>query len=588
MRAMLQTLESRRLFAAGVLDPTFNGGGIVRADFDARTQENVSDLVVQPDGKVVALVPAGGGEVPAVVLARYNKDGTPDTTFGTNGRVNTDIGNAVALGPRGAIIIGGNLDGTTTGSDFAVRRYTKLGVLDTTFGQNGLATTDFGGDRDRMRDLAVGRDGSITAAGEARNLGFAVARYTHDGLPDATFDTDGKLTTAFTNGTADARSVALGSDGKAVVAGTEDPDTTTQGNREGRFAIARYNRNGPLDTAFGGGDGLVSTMIDGSEVALDDVALQRDGRIVAAGSYRGDLFDGPVFARFNPDGGLDTTFAGDGTSAPDLAPADEGGREYEADFDRIALDRSGLIYAVGRLRTRFPDATEKFEPAVARLGGAGAADEGWGVRGLMRRGVTDSPTADDRATCIRVAGNGRVVVGGQAGVDGGPADALIGRVLFDRVGGTARLSGTGTLTIRGTRGPDSLRTNLPPAQTGGLQELLVRINDRPAQAFDLALVRRIVVLAGDGNDRVTLFSDVADDNTFPIRAGGKPALIDGGRGNDVLVGEDAIDSIKGGAGDDNLTGRLGADLLNGGSGTDVATTDDTDRLLGIETPQPAA
>jgi uncharacterized delta-60 repeat protein len=432
----------------------------------------------------------------------------------------------------------------------------------------------------------VARDGSIAAAGDARDLGFAVARYTRDGLPDTTFDADGKLTTAFTNNTADARTIAIRPDGKAVVAGTEDPDTTTQGNREGRFVIARYNRNGTPDTAFGGGDGLVSTMIDGSEVALDDVAVQRDGRIVAAGNYRGDLLDGPVFARFNPDGSLDTTFAGDGTSAPDLAPPDEGGREYEADFDRVALDRSGLIYAVGRLRTRFPDATEKFEPAVARLGRTGTADEAWGLRGLMRRGVTDSPTADDRATSIAVGRSGRMVVGGHAGVDGGPADAFIGRVVFDRVGGTARLSGNGTLTIRGTRGPDFLRTNLPPVQTGEL--LLVRINDRPAQAFDLVLVRRIVVLAGDGNDRVTLFSDAADDNTFPIRAGGKPALIDGGRGNDVLVGEDAIDSIKGGAGDDTLTGRLGADLLNGGSGTDVATTDDTDRLLGIETPQPAA
>ena len=93
MNRTIHPLEPRRLFAAGVLDPTFGGEGYIVRDFDGRTNDNVSDIVVQPDGKVVAVVPGNGGAVPPSLLVRYNKDGTLDPTFGSGGRVNLDFGN---------------------------------------------------------------------------------------------------------------------------------------------------------------------------------------------------------------------------------------------------------------------------------------------------------------------------------------------------------------------------------------------------------------------------------------------------------------------------------------------------------------
>jgi len=265
-----------------------------------------------------------------------------------------------------------------------------------------------------------------------------------------------------------------------------------------------------------------------------------------------------------------------------LAPPDAGGLEYEGDFSRIAIDRAGMIYGAGRVRTRFPDGSEKFEAAVARLTRNGLADEAWGPAGVMRGGPTDSPTADDRAASIAVARDGKVIAGGRAGVVGGPSDSVVARILFDRTGGVATLSRTGTLLVRGTRGSDALRTNLGPVQTGGAQDLVVRINDRPGQTFDLASVRRVVVLAGDGNDRVALWSDVPDDNGLPIGLGGRPAFIDGGRGNDVLISEDGVDFINGGLGNDMLFGREGNDRLSGGPGEDVlmGTAGGTDILNG--------
>jgi Ca2+-binding RTX toxin-like protein len=173
--------------------------------------------------------------------------------------------------------------------------------------------------------------------------------------------------------------------------------------------------------------------------------------------------------------------------------------------------------------------------------------------------------------------------------------------VYDRVGGTATLSPSGTLTIRGTLGSDALRTNLGPLQPGGAQDLVVRINDRPGQTFDLTSVRRVVVLAGEGNDQVALWSDVSDDNGLPIGLGGRPAFIDGGRGNDTLISENGIDVLNGGLGNDSLFGRDGndrlfggpgddvlvgtaggTDLVNGGPGTDTAQRDGTDQPVGIE------
>src|SRR5688572_24496963 len=200
MNPTIHPLEPRRLFAAGVLDPTFGGEGFIVRDFDGRTNDNVSDLVVQPDGKVVAVVPGNGGAVPPSLLVRYNKDGTLDPTFGSGGRVNLDFGNAIALGRAGTILVGGTLTQLTGGNDFAVRRYNRFGVLDPTFGTNGQVTTDFGATNASLADLAVARDGTIAAAGTVDTLGFAVARYTVNGAADAAFDTDGRLTTPFANG----------------------------------------------------------------------------------------------------------------------------------------------------------------------------------------------------------------------------------------------------------------------------------------------------------------------------------------------------------------------------------------------------
>src|SRR5438046_1292458 len=117
------------------------------------------------------------------------------------------------------------------------------GDLDSTFGSGGRVTTDFAGDSDLARVLAIQADGKLVAAGDTAtsfiDSDFALARYNSDGSLDSTFDSDGRVTTVFAGGASVAFALAIQADGKLVVAG--DTDTGFTGLD---FALARYNANG--------------------------------------------------------------------------------------------------------------------------------------------------------------------------------------------------------------------------------------------------------------------------------------------------------------------------------------------------------
>jgi uncharacterized delta-60 repeat protein len=220
-------------------------------------------------------------------LARYNSDGTLDASFGAGGIVTTDFAASltqafsVALQPDGKIVAAGQtfINGSL---DFALARYNRDGTLDASFGTGGTVTTDFAGERsrqDRAFSVAVQPDGKIIAAGQAtiRSFDFALARYNRDGTLDASFGTGGTVTTSFGNGSFDfARSVALQPNGKIVAAG----QVLFIGGFD--FALARYSRDGTLDASFGTG-GTVTTDFAGSDDGALSVGVQPNGKIVAAG-----------------------------------------------------------------------------------------------------------------------------------------------------------------------------------------------------------------------------------------------------------------------------------------------------------------
>jgi uncharacterized delta-60 repeat protein len=300
--------------APGDLDPTFGVGGKVTTDFFGGLNDLARALVLQPDGKLVA---AGQAEATdgrsEFALARYLPDGSLDPTFGVGGKVTTDFGGqfdlalALVLQPDSKLVAAGLFGG----GNFALARYLPDGSLDPTFGVGGTVISDFEGE---LLALALQPDGKLVAAGGSAGS-FALARYLPDGSLDPTFGVGGTVTTDFTNdvgGVDAAHALALQPDGKLVAAG----------GSAGGFALARYLPDGHLDATFGVG-GKVITDFGGAPAGASALALQPDGKLVAAGSASPGFVADFALARYLPDGRLDPTFGTEGKVTTDFRGLDD-------------------------------------------------------------------------------------------------------------------------------------------------------------------------------------------------------------------------------------------------------------------------
>ncbi len=326
----------------GSLDTAFDADGKVTTTFSA-SNDFAEGVAVQSDGKIVAAGVASNGSDNDFALARYNANGSLDTSFSADGKVltafsaNNDGAKAVAVQSDGKIVVvGGGHNGSD--NDFALARYNANGSLDTSFSADGKVLTDFSGGHDVAQDVVVLPGGKIVVAGQSHNGSvtvFALARYNANGSLDTSFDTDGKVTTIIDSGENNGMAVAVQSDGKIVVAGR-----VFQGSGNNDIALARYNANGSLDTSFDA-DGKVSTDFgSGKNEEARDVAVQSDGKIVVAGwAYNGNNNDF-MLARYNANGSLDTSFDTDGKVTTAIGSGDD--RGYA-----MAVQSDGKIVVAG-------------------------------------------------------------------------------------------------------------------------------------------------------------------------------------------------------------------------------------------------
>jgi uncharacterized delta-60 repeat protein len=346
-----------RYTSDGSLDPEFGSGGKVTTDINGDV-DAINALAIQPDGKIVVagFTRISGSGSTVLAIARYNRDGSLDTGFGLAGRVvDPYIGiaaRAIGIQPDGRIVVAGsihnergiqiarygtdgnreatviaftgNLNGWASAygvafqrdsriiiagsapdrhgySRFAVLRFNADLSLDLTFGSGGIAHAGFPSGYSRVSRafaVVVQSDNKIVAAGVCLGvtadwqLDFAIARYLEDGSHDPSFGSYGEVTTDIIGTDEQARSLALQPDGKIVVAGCVNAASTD-------YAVARYNTDGGLDFAFASG-GTTTTDFRGSYNVCNAVAIQADGKIVAAGW---DLADETSFtmARYEGD-----------------------------------------------------------------------------------------------------------------------------------------------------------------------------------------------------------------------------------------------------------------------------------------------
>lgn len=354
-----------RYNANGSLDMSFGTGGKVFTPVGPGTSLDLgSALVIQSDGKLVAAghtTNAVGTTSTDFALARYNVNGTLDSTFGTGGKITTPVGGtdsddrafSLVAQTDGKLVAAGYASlGIATGDDFGLVRYNADGTLDTTFGTGGKAITPVGGTNssDQASALVLQPDGKLVAAGYTSNRGgstgrdAALVRYNADGSLDMSFGTGGKVITAVgtTNSTDSISELVLQPDGKLVagvytgnVDGTTGPD----------FALVRYNADGTLDTTFGrGGKVITSIGTTNSLDQLTNLMRQSDGKLVAAGTTDSGSGTGYDFAlmRFNENGTLDTSF---GTGGKVVTPV--GSTSSQDSTGALALQPDGRIIVAG-------------------------------------------------------------------------------------------------------------------------------------------------------------------------------------------------------------------------------------------------
>ena len=374
-----------RYLPDGSLDPVFDGDGKVTTDLGAAAGDGANGLAIQPNGRIVAA--GGSGDF---VLARYRRDGSLDQSFGADGKVTTDfggdeLGQDVVVQPDGKIVVVGISTEDGPGGDWALARYNPDGSLDESFGTGGKVVTDLGVASNAYA-LALQGDGRIVVAGNSGPPAIfvgdvALARYEADGSLDRSFDGDGIVTLDLGDpASGGAVDLVVQADGTIVVAGVVRPQGAQLDDAD--FLLVRFNPDGSLAThgldpyldAPFGADGIVTTDLGADDFALA-IAIEPGGKLVVTGVTGPNNpavafeIDTMTVARYQVDGSLDPTFGTDGTVTTDFGSTSAG-------WD-VAVQADGRIVVAGRA-----EVGGFSHLAIARYLGAPCCIDGVGSAGV--------------------------------------------------------------------------------------------------------------------------------------------------------------------------------------------------------------
>ena len=361
--------------AAWGLDGAFGSGGIVTTSFG--DQSGLNSAALQADGKIVAGGYAVSGGQFNWALVRYNQDGSIDTGFGSGGKVIQDFGynnliSGVGIQTDGKIVAAGTYGSIAT--QWTDARYNSDGTLDTSFGINGIAyITGFPHTGPlNLLSMTIQTDGKILTVGYNSGPGLdnniTVVRQNTDGSLDSSFGSGGIVQTKYPGSLNDnTRTIAVQPDGKILVAG----DYAYGG--AGQPILVRFNADGSLDNSFGNGGFVVESI--GTFSGTSTVALQSDGKILVTGGDWAVTFPNPpletYIIRYNSDGTRDATFGVNGLVV----------NPFNSGFDQgqsLVIDPSGKVFLGGLLGTQ---ANPNF--MVARFNTDGSLDTAFGSGGTI-------------------------------------------------------------------------------------------------------------------------------------------------------------------------------------------------------------
>lgn len=406
---LLVTAASAAGRRAGTLDPLFGTAGISRLSL--QSYFSVSRIARQPDGRLVIAGEFSGQGGSALGLARVLPNGALDPGFGGSGVVRDEFNDlagggwsasvgSVQIDGQGRILVAGSVS-QPNASQLMLTRFLSDGTPDPSFGLHGrvLGTS---GTHSELRQTALLSNGTITATGSSTLGGdrsVLLVRYRANGTPDPNFGVGGRVVTPLGNSSR-ATSLALRPNGKIVVGGTIGSD----------LGVIQYLPEGGLDPTFGN-SGVTRVDLRQGQEELHQIALQRDGRLIAGGeSYalEGSAFmERPMLVRLTSRGKLDRSFGTRG-----IARGKAGAQLLD-----LALEKNGRIVAAG------PDAGQF---TLSRFTTAGKPDRLFGTNGIVALAM---PTAA-QCQALLFDPDGKIVAAGRAEVEGGlTTDLLLARLL---------------------------------------------------------------------------------------------------------------------------------------------------------------
>jgi uncharacterized delta-60 repeat protein len=579
---VVEHLEGRRMLYAGQLDAAFGTGGITKAPLGATKQFN--DTVVLGDGRILAAGTGVGGSTGIdFTVARFTTSGALDSTFGGgDGIVHTDffgrddVAKTIELVAGGKFVVGGTV-GTPDGPTMLVARYNADGTLDTTFGTAGRASIRLSGS-DAFADLAVQPDGKIvvlgdTAGTEQTKRDLALIRFNADGSPDTSFGSGDGIMTAdpigmFYASQADAaRSVALQSNGRIIV--------FARGN-DFNLSISAFTPDGAsYDTGFNR-HGLIVEADQWQDVDGDVIVAPDDSVVIShtTGNYQRPFLGKRIYAA-NGRSWVPTEPA-PATPFP-LLPnwtREDGWPHFDADYAwglDVVLQSDGKLLQSGTINGRF---------CVVRYLASGYLDTGFGAGGIATvdlGGETDMP---DAAYAIALTADGQILLAGTY-ADGHQAAIVrlhaaspaVGNLPAPRAWPLIRydvehvtINTDNVLRIVGTESDDEIYVGKYDTYTGdGIRA------DEFAFSLSGVNIQSVLINGKGGNDRIW----VKDGwGLLPIE-------IWGGAGNDTIIGGPRNDTIFGNLGKDYIEGGGGHDLLHGNGGHDrIVGNLGADRIFG--------
>ncbi|MBN4048872.1 hypothetical protein JYU00_01790, partial [bacterium AH-315-N22] len=322
---------------ANILDTTFAEEGVVTTSID-HYGDAAKAVIIDKNNKILVAGTSDNGSNLDFSLARYNEDGTLDTSFNFDGVVTTQIGSeddhaqAIALQANGKIIVGGYTD-SGQDTDFALVRYNSDGGLDQEFGLGGIVVLPIGKGDDTAHTVAVQTDGSILIAGAAGGTSgrvAAIARVDTYGSPDQSF---GHAGVVFSGGGKDTviNDLLLQEDGTILVSGQyKDRDGTT-------LLLMRYLANGQPDLTFGLAGAADTEPIYSTETTGTSIYLQENGAILIAGSTGSDNNQDIALFRFLQHGQYDPSFGTRGMVSRDIDGEADGAYDIVSIPDGIVV-----------------------------------------------------------------------------------------------------------------------------------------------------------------------------------------------------------------------------------------------------------